>query len=426
MHATTVSWPPSRTSTPSAAASVGWARPTIATSAPLRRRDSAATMRSGPCGSTTASSSITVPRCRRPGRADRRPGAQHHLDRPAAAFDRGHDRRARFDRALERRAVVRTGPDVEHHEHRRAAARFVLAHHQVTASRGRSPVHVAQVVAGCVLAQRVELAARLDARAHLRLLAVEIEAARLGRRQHVADARIHDHLFGAEHARALHEPERIGHRRAQRTDLEAAAPIGGEAVRRARFLAGVQRREQEARGAPAAVERVVDRERRCCCGSPGRRRRRDPGRRPGAAPSARGGRAAAERWSAPTRSRRASVSAAANASTASCTRPRMRPATNRPTAEPTSAHPRRVIIASEALGRRNLHRLEDRREHVGRADAARDRLGRQHEPVLEHRRREELHVVGHDVRTADARGERAAAAAARVHRAGSRRARRSR
>ena len=60
------------------------------------------------------------------------------------------------------------------------------------------------------------------------------------------------------------EPERVGDRRAQRPDLEAAAPIGGEAVRGARLLAGVQRREQEARGAAAAVERVVDRERRPC------------------------------------------------------------------------------------------------------------------------------------------------------------------
>ena len=44
--------------------------------------------------------------------------------------------------------------------------------------------------------------------------------------------------------------------------------------------------------------------------------------------------------------------------------------TKRPTAEPTSAHPRRVIIASSVAsvdaGGGNLHRLEDRCEHVGR------------------------------------------------------------
>ena len=51
---------------PSVAASVGWTRPTIATSEAVRRLDVAATNRSGPCGSRTANSSITVSRCRRP------------------------------------------------------------------------------------------------------------------------------------------------------------------------------------------------------------------------------------------------------------------------------------------------------------------------------------------------------------------------
>ena len=49
---------------------------------------------------------------------------------------------------------------------------------------------------------------------------------------------------------------------AQRTDLEAPAPIGGESVRRPRDLARFERREQESRRAATAVERVRHRERR--------------------------------------------------------------------------------------------------------------------------------------------------------------------
>ena len=59
----------------------------------------------------------------------------------------------------------------------------------------------------------------------------EIEAAGLGWRQEVTDAGVHDHLLGAENvARSLDEAEGIRHRRAQRTDLEAAAARHGRAL----------------------------------------------------------------------------------------------------------------------------------------------------------------------------------------------------
>ena len=109
--------------------------------------------------------------------------------RPPRSIERRRDRGARFDRALERCAVVGAGSDVEHDEHGRAPPRFVLAHHQVPAPCRRTPVDVAQVVSGRVVAQGVEVAARLDAGTHLRMVTVEVEAAGLGRRQQVTDAR---------------------------------------------------------------------------------------------------------------------------------------------------------------------------------------------------------------------------------------------
>ena len=109
------------------------------------------------------------------------------------------------------------------------------------------------------------------------------------------------------------------------------------------------------------------------------------------------------------------------ASTASWTRPRIRDPTYRPVAAPNNDHPRRVSMrVSRWRFGRHGHAVEHRREHVGRAHAAHHRLRREHQPVLEHRRRERLDVVGHDVRAADARGQRARGAlqrerAARAH-----------
>ena len=203
------------------------------------------------------------------GRADRRCRCS---TRPRTAGPRGRARSRstrRFHRAFERRAIVRGGADVEHQQHGRAAPGLVLAHHQVPAARGRPPVHVAQVVAGRVLAQRHEVAARLDPGAHGGVVAVEVETADVGRRRRSSWTRGYTMTCSVPSTRRLAEtsPNGSRERRAQRTDLEAAAAIGREAVRGARLLAGRERREQEA-GRPAAlVERVGDRERRACAGS---------------------------------------------------------------------------------------------------------------------------------------------------------------
>ena len=122
-------------------------------------------------------------RWRRPGAPIVRAGAPRDLERPARAVERGRDRRDRLDRALERRAVVGRGTHVEHQQHRGAPPGLVLAHHQVAAARRRPPVHVAEVVAGRVLAQRHEVAAGLDPRAHRGVVAVEVETADVGRRR---------------------------------------------------------------------------------------------------------------------------------------------------------------------------------------------------------------------------------------------------
>ena len=67
----------------------------------------------------------------------------------------------------------------------------------------------------------------------------------------------------ARHVRRR-ETERIADRRAQRTDLVAAPPFGRDAVRGACGRARRERREQEARVAAAAVERVGEREQGAC------------------------------------------------------------------------------------------------------------------------------------------------------------------
>ena len=138
----------------------------MATSAPLRRRDSVATMRSGPCGSTTASSSITV---REVAAARRRRSACPCSSitsngRPARSSAVTIDAHASTARSNDARSCApgRTSSINSTGVRRRA---LVLAHHQVSAARRRPPVHVAQVVAGRVLAQRHELAARFDSRA---------------------------------------------------------------------------------------------------------------------------------------------------------------------------------------------------------------------------------------------------------------------
>ena len=84
--------------------------------------------------------------------------------------------------------------------------------------------------------------------------------------------------------------------------------------------------------------------------------------------------------------------------------------------------PRRECSA--AARARHRHRRQDRAHDVVGGDAAQLGVGREQQPVLEHRGEHALHVVGDHVVAAEARGERAGGALQRERRrAGSRRAR---
>ncbi len=114
-----------------------------------------------------------------------------------------------------------------------------------------------QVVAGLVVAQVEELATGIEAAVRARHVAVGFVAARFRERHDLVHPREHDDLFGAEYASCVaRESERVADGGAQRPELEAAALIGRQPVRGACRLGGFERREQEARRAPAAVERV--------------------------------------------------------------------------------------------------------------------------------------------------------------------------
>ena len=230
----------------------------------------------------------------------------------------------------------------------------------------------------------------------------------------VVHARVDDHLFGAEHAAGrVHEAERVGQRRAQRTDLEAAAPVGGEAVRGARLFAGASgasrkraaRRPRSNASATASVGvRCVARDRR------GRRGRR---RRPAGAPSAsRRASSVGRARPAPTRTtptsserrRRWRAPRAARAR-AGARRRTGRPRLRRPTTLGGSASRRLRSSRRASRGRARCRgstpaRRPGRRPRIIASDDSSSRCsstdGREH-----------LHVVGHDVRAADARGERA-------------------
>ncbi len=133
MHATIVIWPPSRTSTPNAAASCR-ERPAhdgdqrAAAPARLGGDDAVGAVRLDDRELVHHGAEVPAP-----GGADQLARAEDHVDRAVGAVDRGDDRRARLDRALERRPVVRARSHIEHDEQRGAAASFVLAHHQLSA-----------------------------------------------------------------------------------------------------------------------------------------------------------------------------------------------------------------------------------------------------------------------------------------------------
>ncbi len=206
-------------------------------------------------------------------------------------------------------------------------------------------MHVAQVVAGRVLAQCHELAGGLDATADVRMIAVEVEPADLGRRDDVVHARVDDHFLGGKDASGgADQPERIGQRGAQRPHLVAAPTVGGEAIRGPGLFARTERCQEEARCSPAAVEGIGDGQ-RCGAARPGTDDEVDPSvdaDLKAFLEVALGGqcrrRARTQTYATTT------SSAAAMPSTASWTRPSSRDPTYRPAAAPINDHPRRVSM----------------------------------------------------------------------------------
>ena len=83
--------------------------------------------------------------------------------------------------------------------------------------------------------------------------------------------------------------------------------------------------------------------------------------------------------------------------------PSSRPASSSPDAAPVRVQPRRVSAAPDgsiycqARGPGHRHRGEDVAEHVGGGEPAQLGVGGEEQPVLEHHRRDPLHVVGHHV-----------------------------
>ena len=223
-----------------------------------RRCSSTVASRSRSSGPTVASTSITS--CRgSPPVPSTSPALVIDLDPAPQAHEPRGDRRRRFDRDLERRGVVRARLHVEHHRGARPPAGFVLADHQLAGAGGRAPVHAAQVVADLVLAQRDELVAEVahDRARRARLVLGADAAPDRDRRHDVVHAWAHDELGLARAGlAAAGQAERIGDRDRERPDAVAAAATGGDAVRGAGGGAGRERRDEEARRAPAFVEPV--------------------------------------------------------------------------------------------------------------------------------------------------------------------------
>ena len=168
------------------------------------------------------------------------------------------------------------GVHVEHDRGARTPPRLVLADHQLAGARGRAPVHAPQVVAHLVVAQGHELVAEIaHDRARRRRLVLGADAAPDRDRRHdLVHARAHDELrLARARLAAAGETERVGDRHREGTDAVAAAPTGRDAVRGAGGRPGRERRDEEARRAPAFVEPVGGGEQ----GSGPRR----PGSRPG-------------------------------------------------------------------------------------------------------------------------------------------------
>ena len=161
--------------------------------------------------------------------------------------------------------VVAVGMHVEHDRGLRAPAGFVLADHQLTGARGRSPVHAAQVVAELVVAQGEELVAEV---AHHRRAP---RRPRCSPRDPAADRDGRDDLVrpAGERAPRLSSTSASDRRASpngsvaahdERADPVPATSAGGDAVRGAR---GGTRRRAAGRGSvPRAAPRRTSRWRR--------------------------------------------------------------------------------------------------------------------------------------------------------------------
>ena len=128
----------------------------------------------------------------------------------------------------------------------RAAGLLELPHHEGAGARGAAPVHVATVVAGHVLAQRVERQVRVRDLAGLATLEVVQEPG--GRAADRDRARVHVEVLGlGPQHRAADQPERVAAHRGDRTHRDDAATLGGDREQLVVLGAGTQRRQREGR-----------------------------------------------------------------------------------------------------------------------------------------------------------------------------------
>lgn len=162
--------------------------------------------------------------------------------REAAGLRGRHHRRGRVDRLLEVVARVAGLSGVEHHHRRRLARVDVLAHHQRAGARRALPVDAAHVVAGRVLAQRVEREHAV--RGGVRHRPLEVAGP-------PATARVDGEHPGLDEQRdrVAHgplgppQPERVVARDGQRAHHEGAATVRGDLVRHGHGASGAQRRD---------------------------------------------------------------------------------------------------------------------------------------------------------------------------------------
>ena len=230
------------------------------------------------------------------------------------------------------------------------------------------------------------------------------------RRHDLVHAGAH-HELGFARARfaAARQPERVGDRDRQRSDAVAAAPARRDPVRGARGGTGRERGDEEARGAASLVEPVGGEEQGSGAACRGSRPSRSM--RPSEPTWRRSGRtrrltaSSGRAWNRSQSATPATSARAATPSTSISSAPSRKLPTTSPSAAPVSDQPRRVSVvmrfvlgpiggpggaltrAAPSPRRRagHRHRGQDRPHDVARRHAAQLGVGREHQPVLEHR-----------------------------------------